>query len=392
MPGYDLASVAIFAVPWALGTVIGLAARVIDTLPIFPTYPQPFTENEVLSGFVMPYTIQALLGRNGVVAFFVLLFMSLTSTVSSSMIAVSSILSFDVYKTYLNPKASDKRVVKVSHLAVCFHGVFISGFSIALNYGGANMNWLGYFIPILTCPGIIPLILTLTWSGQTRLAAVLSPPLGLATGLAIWLSSTYSIYGEINMTTSQEQAPCLYAAIGSLFSPALYSLIISNVYKPHTFDWREFLRVQIVNEEETESLPPTPPTETETGAKTETTVTKLPTQTENQVSAHSSNSDLDSISSPFSPQVLQSLYRWYKVAWVIFIALVFLTIVAWPMPLYRDWIFTKTFFAGWVVVAIIWQFFAFGAVVVYPLWDGRKEIARGARGVQRSLKAFLKGK
>lgn len=86
----------------------------------------------------MPYTIRALLGKNGVVAFFLLLFMSLTSTVSSSMIAVSSILSFDLYKTYFKPKASDKQLVNVSHLAVAFHGVFIAGFSLALNYGGAT--------------------------------------------------------------------------------------------------------------------------------------------------------------------------------------------------------------------------------------------------------------
>ena len=94
---------AIFGVPWALGAVIGLAARVIHTQPISPTNPRPFTESEVLSGFVMPYTIQALLGSGGVVAFFLLLLMALTSTISSSMIAVSSILSFGLYKTYFNP-------------------------------------------------------------------------------------------------------------------------------------------------------------------------------------------------------------------------------------------------------------------------------------------------
>lgn len=39
VPGYDLAAVAIFAVPWGLGTNIGLAARVVVNTPIFPTYP-----------------------------------------------------------------------------------------------------------------------------------------------------------------------------------------------------------------------------------------------------------------------------------------------------------------------------------------------------------------
>ena len=76
----------------------------------------------------MPYTIEALIGDKGIIGFFFLLFKALTSTISSSMIAVSSILSYDLYKTYLNPKVTDKQLVRVSHLTVVIHGVFITGF------------------------------------------------------------------------------------------------------------------------------------------------------------------------------------------------------------------------------------------------------------------------
>lgn len=133
IPGYDLAALDIFAVPWGLGTVFGLSARVIETLPISPTYPQGFTADEVASGFVMPYTIKALLGSGPTVGMLLLLFMAVTSTVSSSMIAVSSTISFDIYRTYINPKATDKQVVNVSHLGVVFHGIFISGFALMLS-------------------------------------------------------------------------------------------------------------------------------------------------------------------------------------------------------------------------------------------------------------------
>lgn len=134
VPGYNIAALAIFGIPWGLGTVIGLAARALHNTPIFPTYPGDITLAEVNAGFVMPYTIQALIGTQGVIAFLVLVFMALTSTVSSSMIAVSSILSFDVYKTYINPAVTDKKLVKVSHLTVVLHGIFMSGIAIALNY------------------------------------------------------------------------------------------------------------------------------------------------------------------------------------------------------------------------------------------------------------------
>jgi Na+/proline symporter len=102
--------------------------------------------------------------------------MVLTSTIFSSMIAVSSILSFDIYKTYIDPKASDMRLVHVSYLAVVAHAIFVTGVSLGMNYGGANVIWRDYFWPILTFPGIIPLIFFTTRPGQMILPPGPPPP------------------------------------------------------------------------------------------------------------------------------------------------------------------------------------------------------------------------
>ncbi|KAJ9626252.1 hypothetical protein H2203_003884 [Taxawa tesnikishii (nom. ined.)] len=58
------------------------------------TYTNAFTVDEVSAGFVMTYTIKTFPGTGGAVA--VLLPMAVTSVVSSSMMAASSIMSFDV--------------------------------------------------------------------------------------------------------------------------------------------------------------------------------------------------------------------------------------------------------------------------------------------------------
>ncbi|KAL1604818.1 hypothetical protein SLS60_004358 [Paraconiothyrium brasiliense] len=413
VPGYNLAALAIFGVPWGLGTVFGMTARALHNTPIWPTYPSPLTQAQVNAGFVMPYTVKALIGDSGIAAFFVLLFMALTSTVSSSMIAVSSILSFDVYKTYINPKASDKKLVKVSHLTVVFHGCFITGIALALNYGGANMTWIGYFRPILSCPGIIPLALTLLWSGQTRLAAIISPILGFFTGLAIWLGTSKALYGEINMTTTGMGVPALYGATASFFSPALYSVLISQ-YKPYKFDWRIFLRIELADEaqlarsssvtapqlppsdttstvSDSEKVEPGTPSHRPAKASAAPDIAKLAPNPEhdpavlekNKAIFESSSAEvsLDEVHHPFNASTLQKLYWWHRVAWIWFVFIVLVTFIAWPMPLYRNYVFTKSFFSGWVTVAIFWQFFAFAAVVVYPLYDGWSEITKGARGV-----------
>ena len=405
VPGYDLAALAIFAVPWALGTVIGLSARVVETLPIFPTYPGGLTSAEVGAGFVMPYTIKALLGPGGAVGMLLLLFMAVTSTVSSSMIAVSSILSFDIYRTYINPKATDKQVVSVSHLGVVFHGVFITGFALMLNYGGADMNWVNYFSPIITCPGIFPLLFTLLWSGQSKLAAVIAPILGLATGISIWLGTTYAIYGQISIATTQLQAPALYGACGSLFSPILYSLIISYI-KPETFDWREFLRIDLIEDETPEgtgtstslnaSSPALASSNDEKAVSGEKQVQKSFLNFSSQ-SSHSgtttpsSTLSIDDVRHPFDEATLHDLRRWYRFSWGFLIFVIGITFLAWPMPLYRDYVFTESFFKAWVSVAIFWQFFAFAAAVVYPIYDGRHEIARSVRGMVETTQRLLGG-
>ncbi|KAI8170089.1 Urea active transporter [Colletotrichum sp. SAR 10_70] len=402
VPGYNLAAAAIFGIPWGLGTVIGLTARALHNTPIWPAYPQEFTLAQVNAGLVMPYTVKALIGDQGIDAFLVLVFMALTSTVSSSMIAVSSILSFDVYKTYINPKASDKKLVHVSHLTVVFHAVFITAISLALNYGGADMTWIGYFRPILSCPGIIPLGLTLCWSGQTRLAAIVSPILGFLTGLGIWLGTAHVIYGEINMKTTEGSLPALYGATASFFSPALYSVLLSQ-YKPEKFDWRRFLLTEIAEEVQlkqsteaekdtddgnnsstSESQRPAPsllspekaldPERTAATAGNE----KAPAAVFSRDAILNGEVNLDDVRHPFDEDTIKLLYKWYRIAWYMFVGIVLVTFILWPMPLYRDYIFEKTFFKSWTTVAIIWQFFAFFAVVVYPLYDGRYEIARGA--------------
>jgi urea-proton symporter len=247
VPAYDLVSIVILAIPWCTGTIIGLSARAIEKTPVWFDYPNTLTATQVNSGLVMPYVLRSLLGKGATAGLLVLIFMAITSTVSSSMIAVSSIISLDFFRTYINPRASDRRTLQVSHWGVIFHGFFMAGFAIMLEYAGATNNWSTYFRPIIACPGILPLILTLLWSRQTKLAAILGPLLGLLSGVTTWLLLSWHWSGAINIQTTQVQIPGLYGAIVSFFSPALYSVIISLAW-PSRFDWREFLRIDLIED------------------------------------------------------------------------------------------------------------------------------------------------
>ena len=56
---------------------------------------------------------------------------------------------------------------------------------------------------------------------------MISPLLGMGTGLAVWLGTAKSMYRAVTVTTSGQILPCGYSTVASAFSPVPYSLIIT---------------------------------------------------------------------------------------------------------------------------------------------------------------------
>jgi len=73
---------------------------------------------------------------------------------------------------------------------------------------------------------------------------------------------------------------------------------------------------------------------------------------------------------------------------------VFLTLallVLWPMPMYASsYIFSKRFFTGWIVVGILWLFCSALCVGVYPLWEGRRTMARTIKAIFLDISGRMK--
>lgn len=254
-------------------------------------------------------------------------------------------------------------------------------------------------MPVVTCPGIFPLLLTLTWSRQTKLAAVVSPILGLAGGLGVWLGLSKRWYGALTIATTSEQMPSLWGSIVALFGPLVLSVIISLAW-PQRFDWREFLKINLIVDKtskdttaqqspQNSSLEVNEP-HLEIDNKNKKPEAKLeagPVPISEQI-VHPAVDDipLDQIVHPFDEETMRHVKKWLKISAIFLVVNWTVTILLWPLPLHRDYIFGKSFFAGWVTVSLIWQFFALIAVVIYPVWDGRHVIARGFRGIVKDIK------
>lgn len=91
-----------YAMPFTLATTMGLVAVALENTPAFPTYPRRMTSEEVSAGLVLPFAAQTIMGTGGAAAVLLLMFMSCTSAISAQMIGVSTVLSHDVFRTYLS--------------------------------------------------------------------------------------------------------------------------------------------------------------------------------------------------------------------------------------------------------------------------------------------------
>jgi Na+/proline symporter len=68
--------------------------------------------------------------------------MAVTSCASAELIAVSSLLTFDVYKEYFQPKATPKQLIFVSHVMICVFGLTMSVFACIWNAASIDLGWL----------------------------------------------------------------------------------------------------------------------------------------------------------------------------------------------------------------------------------------------------------
>jgi urea-proton symporter len=76
------------------------------------------TPAQVSAGLPAPAAAAALLGQSGAAAMLISLFLAVTSATSAELIAVSSILTYDVYKRYINPHATEAQILRVSRYMV----------------------------------------------------------------------------------------------------------------------------------------------------------------------------------------------------------------------------------------------------------------------------------
>ncbi|KAI1766737.1 Na+/solute symporter [Hypoxylon sp. FL1150] len=350
LPGYILGGLSWFAIPWLTATTMGLSALALENTPSFPTYPDRMSEADVSAGLVLPYAAVALLGKGGAVATLLIIFMAVTSATSSELIAVSSIFTYDFYRTYFKPDASGRRLIYMSHVIVVGYALFISTFSVGLYYAGISMGYLYLMMGCIISSAVIPATLTLVWKGQNKWAAALSPIFGLAFALIAWLVTARKECGALDVACTGSNNPMLAGNVTALLSPLLLIPIFTLIFGLDNYDWKSMMEIRRGDDKDLAAT---------AGVDLETTAGGH-VETANEMSDEQTK-----------------LLRASKISKWTTVGLTLAFLLLWPFPMYgSSYVFSKPFFTGWVTVGIIWIFCSLGAVGLFPVFEGRVTLAR----------------
>ena len=208
---------------------------------------------------------------------------------------------------------------------------------------------------------VLPASLTLLWSGQSALAATLSPILGLACSLAAWLATAKAEFGTLTVDSTGSNDPMLAGNVVALLSPLIFVPLLTLITGSQRYDWKSMAEIRLGDDTDLAEAAGTDPE-------------AIPGHTAQALSEEQNQREQATLS------------RAAVVARSLTVALTLALLVLWPMPMYgSSYVFSRKFFTGWVVVGIMWLFFSAACVGLFPLWEGRSSMTRVAKCLVRDL-------
>ncbi|KAJ8908503.1 hypothetical protein NDN08_005211 [Rhodosorus marinus] len=336
--GYILGGLCWFSIPFTLATSLGLAANALSL---------PVTFAEAGAGLVPPATATHMMGTGGSLLILIMLFMAVTSTGAAEQIAVSSLISYDIFRTYAKPEATGKQIIRVSRICIALYGIFSGCLGIALNHIGISLGWLYLFMGVLIGSAVVPVALSICWKGANGTGAVIAAITGMLGALAVWLGFGSSFEGGVTIDNLGRDEVML---AGNLVAIGLSAIIVIgySLWRPENCDW-------------------------------ETTTKQIPL-IEEDPNAHLTQA---------TEEEMTSALKWIMI-WGIGLSLVL--VVVWPLLTLPLPVFTSGYWTFWVVLSILWGLLATIAMVILPVYESKSAVLgvlSCGKVVTKERKAYL---
>ena len=340
--GFLLGGMCWFAIPFTLATTMGLTAVALQI---------QLTPEQVQLGLTVPAAAATLMGEVGAILVLVMLFMAVTSAGSAELIAVSSLITYDVYRTYKNPKATGKELLKVSRATIIGFGLGMGGLAVLLLAMGLSLGFVYLAMGVLIGSAVIPIALTITWKKTDKNAAVAGAIGGLIVALAAWIGTAITLPaygGQLSLASLGDNFSMLYGNVaGILVGGAITA--IGSLAKNKVYDW-EKIKEKI------------------------TLVEKTDVETQDEA----------------------TLARAFKFSLKGGGLMTLALIVFWPLPLFfSGYVFDLSFYSLWVGIAVVWVSVATFFIVGLPIIQARggiKQIVTGKKIIVEETEEKRKSK
>lgn len=324
--GFLLGGACWFAIPFTLATTMGLTAIALNV---------DLTPAQVQMGLVVPAAATALMGEIGAILVLAMLFMAVTSAGSAELIAVSSLITYDIYRTYKNPNASGKQLVKVSRITIVGFGLGMGGLAIVLLGMGLSLGFVYLAMGIIIGSAVIPIALTILWKKTNKVAATLGAIIGLIIAVSTWILTAASLPefgGEITLASLGHNHSMLFGNVAGILSGGAIA-IIGSLAANKTFDWNDL--------------------------KEKITLVEV---------------QADAIQAEEDEETLKKAFKFSLKGGGI---MTLILIIVWPMPLIASgYVFDIVSYGAWVGISIVWVSVAAFFIIFLPIIEARKGIAK----------------
>ncbi len=329
--GFLLGGACWFAIPFTLATTMGLTAIALDV---------DLTPAQAQMGLVVPAAATALMGEVGAIMVLTMLFMAVTSAGSAELIAVSSLVTYDLYRTYKNPNATGKQLVKVSRATIVGFGLGMGGLAVVLLGMGLSLGFVYLAMGILIGSAVVPIALTILWKRTNRVAATLGAIIGLIISTSTWVAVASSLPeygGVVDLASLGHNYSMLFANIAGIISGGVIAIIGSLAVKS-TFQWSD-LRDKI-------------------------TLVEM--------------SAADSAKITEDEETLKKAFKFSVRGGGL---MTIILIIVWPMPLIASgYVFELGSYGVWVAISVIWVSVASFFIIFLPIIEARHGIAKVLSG------------
>ncbi len=332
--GFLVGGLAWFAIPFTLATTLGLAAVAVNV---------QLSPEQISMGLVAPTAASHVLGELGAILILTILFTAVTAAGSAELVAVSSLVTYDVYRTYLKPSASGRELMRISRYSIVAFGIGMGMLALTLLQAGVSLQYVYLAMGVLIGSAVVPLTLIL-WEKTNRVAATAGALSGLICGVSVWFASAYLLYGEISMQTTAHNIPLLAGNISSISVGAAVALIGSTI-RPGNFDLSLMKQKILIVDGKIKGL--------------------------------------------FERENEEYLKKSLKIGYKAAIALTIVMVVAWPTPLYLSgYVFSETVYAAWVGIAVAWSATAAVVIIFLPLVEAKVGITKALQIIGKKSNAM----